>query len=286
MIPFGLHHALNSVFWLDTIGIGDITNFLAGAQALEAGTAVKGVTGMYQAGFFPIMMFGLPAAALAMYTCAKPEKKKEAMGVLLAGAIASFATGVTEPLEFSFMFLAPVLYLVHSILTGISLAVATLLKSTAGFGFSAGVVDFILSLKNPVANKPWLLMLMGLVAFVIYFVVFRLFIKGMNLKTPGREDGTAETVKPEKVTTAKSGNDRFRKQAETIIAGLGGIENISSFDYCTTRIRATVNDPTKVNDAQIKSSGASGLIKPDAKSIQVVVGPQVQFVYDEMVKMS
>lgn len=286
LIPFGLHHALNSVFWLDTIGIGDITNFLAGAQALEAGTAVKGVTGMYQAGFFPIMMFGLPAAALAMYTCAKPEKKKEAMGVLLAGAIASFATGVTEPLEFSFMFLAPVLYLVHSILTGISLAVATLLKSTAGFGFSAGVVDFILSLKNPVANKPWLLMLMGLVAFVIYFVVFRLFIKKMDLKTPGREDGTAETVKTEKVTTAKSGNDKFRKQAETIIAGLGGIENISSFDYCTTRIRATVNDPTKVNDAQIKSSGASGLIKPDAKSIQVVVGPQVQFVYDEMVKMS
>ena len=129
-------------------------------------------------------------------------------------------------------------------------------------------------------------MLMGLVAFVIYFVVFRLFIKKMDLKTPGREDDTAETVKTAKVTSAKSGNDKFRKQAETIIAGLGGIENISSFDYCTTRIRATVNDPTKVNDAQIKSSGASGLIKPDAKSIQVVVGPQVQFVYDEMVKMS
>ena len=281
LIPFGLHHALNSVFWFDTIGIGDLTNFLAGAQALEAGTAIKGVTGMYQAGFFPIMMFGLPAAALAMYTCAKPEKKKEAMGVLLAGAIASFATGVTEPLEFSFMFLAPVLYLTHSILTGISLAVATLLKSTAGFGFSAGVVDYLLSLKNPVANKPGLLLIMGVVAFVVYFVVFRLFIKGMNLKTPGREDDTAE-----KVTTAKSGNDKFRKQAEIIIAGLGGIENIASFDYCTTRIRATVNDPTKVNDAQIKSSGASGLIKPDAKSIQVVVGPQVQFVYDEMVKMA
>ena len=128
---------------------------------------------------------------------------------------------------------------------------------------------------------------MGVVAFVVYFVVFRLFIKGMNLKTPGREDeDAAEKVTTAKVTTAKSGNDKFRKQAETIIAGLGGIENIASFDYCTTRIRATVNDPTKVNDAQIKSSGASGLIKPDAKSIQVVVGPQVQFVYDEMVKMA
>lgn len=283
LIPFGLHHALNSVFWFDTIGIGDLTNFLAGGQALAAGTAVKGVTGMYQAGFFPIMMFGLPGAALAMYTTAKPSKKKVALGVLLAGAVASFVTGVTEPLEFSFMFLAPVLFVAHAVMTGIALAVAALLKSTAGFGFSAGAIDFLLSLKNPVANKPWLLMLMGLVTFVIYFVVFRFIIKKFNLKTPGREDDTPESNI--KTINKSNGNDKFKNQAETVVQGLGGMSNIDSFDYCTTRIRATIIDPSKVNEAQIKSSGASGIIKPNEKSIQIVMGPQVQFVFDEMVKM-
>lgn len=284
LIPFGLHHALNSVFWFDTIGIGDLTNFLAGAKALEAGAAVKGVTGMYQAGFFPIMMFGLPGAALAMYKTAKPEKKQAAYGILLAGAIASFVTGVTEPLEFSFMFLAPVLYFVHALLTGVSLAVATLLKSTAGFGFSAGAIDFLLSLKNPVANRPWLLMVMGLVAFAVYFFLFRFMIVKHDLKTPGREDDAEVAGTTTAASAGGSKKEKFAKQADTIIAGLGGLNNIESFDYCSTRIRTTVKDPSKVNDAQIKSAGVAGLVKPDKTSVQVIVGPQVQFVYDEMMK--
>lgn len=296
LIPFGLHHALNSVFWFDVIGIGDLTNFLGGQSAIEAGKAVKGITGMYQAGFFPIMMFGLPAAALAMYHTAKPGKKKSAYGILFAGAVASILTGVTEPIEFAFMFLAPVLYVVHAVLTGLSLAIAALIHSTAGFGFSAGLIDFLLSLKNPVANKPLLLLVMGVGFAVIYYVLFRVLITKLNLKTPGREDDDAETMDMDSFTeiggtkaTSKSENknskEQYKKQAEIIMAGLGGKSNIKGLDYCITRIRAEVEDPSKVNEAQLKSAGVSGIMKPTKTNVQVIVGTQVQFVYDEMKKL-
>ena len=277
LIPTGLHHALNSVFWFDIAGIKDIENFLGGADALKAGTAIKGVTGMYQAGFFPIMMFGLPGAALAMYQEAKPEKKNVAKSLLVAAAFASFFTGVTEPLEFAFMFLAPALYVVHAILTGISVAIAAAFHWTAGFGFSAGFVDYFLSLRNPVANNPWMLIPLGLIFFVIYYFVFRFCIRKFNLKTPGREDDDVE-VNAETI----SKHDNFDEVAAIIIEGLGGKENIEDIDYCSTRLRTSLVDGAKVNEAKIKEAKVLGLIKPDKDSIQIIIGPQVQFVYDKI----
>lgn len=281
LIPSGLHHALNAVFWFDIANINDIPNFINGAKSLAEGTAIIGQTGMYQAGFFPIMMFGLPGAALAMYHTAKEDKKKTALSLLMAGAFASFLTGVTEPLEFAFMFLAPVLYVIHALLTGISVLVAALLKTTAGFGFSAGLIDYLLSLQNPVANKPWILLIMGVAFFAIYYLIFRFFITKFNLKTPGREDDIAEDEGIELDT--KSTN--FAAMAETILAGLGGKENIDNLDYCVTRLRIEISDHAKVNEKQIKSAGVAGIIRPSQKSVQVIVGPQVQFVFDEMKKL-
>ncbi len=166
LIPAGLHHALNAVFWFDTIGINDIGNFWAG-------TGTLGTTGMYQAGFFPVMMFGLPAACLAMYHTAKTEKKKAVASLMIAASVAAFVTGVTEPIEFAFMFLAPGLYLVHAVLTGVSLAFASAMHWTAGFGFSGGAIDFLLSSRLPMANKPYMLIVQGLVFAVIYYSLFR-----------------------------------------------------------------------------------------------------------------
>ncbi|MEI2400914.1 N-acetylglucosamine-specific PTS transporter subunit IIBC, partial [Paenibacillus phytohabitans] len=181
LIPTGLHHALNSVFWFDVAGINDIGNFWSG-------NGEKGITGMYQAGYFPVMMFGLPAAALAMYHTAKTARKKQVASLMLAAGFASFFTGVTEPLEFAFMFVAPALYVVHAALTGISLFIASTFHWTAGFGFSAGLVDFVLSSRLPLANMPYMLLLQGLVFFVLYYLIFRFLITKFNIKTPGRED--------------------------------------------------------------------------------------------------
>ena len=179
LIPFGLHHALNAVFWFDTAGINDLGNFWAG-------TGTLGTTGMYMTGFFPIMMFGLPAGALAMYHTAKTTRKKVTASLLLAGALASFFTGITEPLEFSFMFLAPGLYIIHAVLTGISAVVCTLLPVRCGFNFSAGLVDYILSFKAPMAQNPILMIPIGLVFALIYYFLFKAVILKFGLKTPGR----------------------------------------------------------------------------------------------------
>lgn len=274
LIPFGLHHALNAVFWFDTAGINDLGNFWTGK-------GTKGVTGMYMTGFFPVMMFGLPAGALAMYHTAKTKKKKIAASLLMAGALASFFTGITEPLEFSFMFLAPGLYLVHAVLTGISAVVCTLLPVRCGFNFSAGMVDYILSFKAPMAENPWLIIPIGLVFGVIYYVVFRFCIVHFNLKTPGREDDDEDEGEA-KIVLA---NDDFTALASVILAGLGGKANLKDVDYCATRIRAEINDYTQVDEKKIKSSGVPGVIRPSKTTVQVVVGPKVQFVYDEMKKM-
>lgn len=271
LIPTGLHHALNSVFWFDAIGISDITNFWAG-------TGTKGVTGMYQAGFFPIMMFGLPGAALAMYRSAKPEKKKIVGGILLAGAVSSFLTGVTEPLEFSFMFLSPLLYVVHALLTGVSVFLAALFHWTAGFGFSAGLIDFILSCRLPLANKPFMLLLLGLGFAVVYYVVFTFMIKTFNLMTPGRENDDQS----EELEIQLPCGTNFEVMAEKIYEALGGKENIRSIDNCITRLRIEVKDSSNVNEKKIKAAGASGIIRPSKGSVQVIIGPQVQFVADAM----
>ncbi|MCA9766854.1 MAG: PTS transporter subunit EIIC, partial [Carnobacterium sp.] len=283
LIPTGLHHALNSVFWFDVAGINDIGNFWGN-------TGIKGTTGMYQAGFFPIMMFGLPGGALAMYHTAKDNKKKVVASLMIAASFAAFFTGVTEPLEFSFMFAAPVLYLVHAVLTGISLFIAATFQWTAGFGFSAGLVDFILSSSLPLANKPFMLILQGLVFFAIYYFVFRFIIIKFNLATPGRDEDE-EMIEEEVAAVTSNGSTvsakdaKFKRQAETIYAGLGGDANVTSIDNCTTRLRLEVKDMSLVDEKKIKSAGIAGINKVSDHNIQVIVGTEVQFVADEMIKL-
>ncbi len=280
LIPTGLHHALNSVFWFDVAGINDIGNFLAGQQALDSGQAIVGQTGMYQAGFFPVMMFGLPAGALAIYQCARPEKKKQTASLMLAAAFASFFTGVTEPLEFSFMLVAWPLYVLHAVFTGISLAVSAFFPWTAGFAFSAGFVDYFLSLKNPVANQPLMLLVQGAVFAVIYYFGFRFAIQKFNLMTPGREETAGEET-PDIAT----GDDKFAVLATQIYQALGGKENVRVIDNCTTRLRLQVQDTDKVDQEKIKQTGVPGVKVIDKTNIQVVVGTQVQFVADEMSRL-
>ena len=261
LIPTGLHHALNSVFWFDVAGINDIGNFWAG-------TGTQGVTGMYMTGFFPVMMFGLPAGALAMYHTAKDNKKKAVYGLLLAAALSSFFTGVTEPLEFAFMFLAPGLYVVHAALTGVSAIVCTLLPVRAGFNFSAGFVDWILSFKAPMAENPLWLIPIGLVFAILYYVVFRFVITKFNLKTPGREDD--EDVVGDNGELEKSSG--IAKKAEGILEAIGGSANIESIDACITRIRLTVVNGGLIDEKKLKSLGASGIMKLDETNYQIVVG--------------
>ena len=295
LIPTGLHHALNQIFWFDVVGINDIGNFLGGSATIEAAKAatdasscagnwvngtceVVGVVGRYQAGFFPIMMFGLVGAALAIYMTADPSRKKVVGSLMAAGALASFFTGVTEPLEFSFMFVAPMLYLVHAVLTGISLAIAAAMHWTAGFGFSAGFVDMVLSARNPLANKWYMLLVMGVIYFFVYFGIFYFLIKKFNLKTPGR--GEDEETEENEGAILASDSD-YAVMASQILKGLGGKENIASLDYYATRLRVVVADPALVDEPEIKKAGVSGVIRPSQKSVQVIVGPQVQFVFDE-----
>ena len=273
LIPVGLHHALNAVFWFDLAGINDIGNFWAG-------TGIKGVTGMYQAGFFPVMMFGLPAAGFAIYQTAKPEKKAQIASLMLAAGFASFFTGVTEPLEFAFMFVAPLLYVIHAALTALSLFIASTIHATAGFGFSAGLVDFVLSSRLPLANKPFLLIIQGLVFAVLYYVVFKTLIVKFNLMTPGREE---DTVEEERVVLTK--NKNHAEVAKVIFEALGGKENIVSIDNCATRLRLEVKDATLVNDKLIRTV-AAGIVKPSKTDVQVIIGPLVEFVATELKKLS
>lgn len=275
LIPTGLHHALNNVFWFNTAGIDDIGKFWA-----NEGT--KGITGMYQAGFFPVMMFGLPAGAYAIYRQSRPEKRKATASLMLAAAFASFFTGVTEPLEFSFMFVAWPLYVVHAALTGISMFVAALFHWTAGFNFSAGLVDFVLSLRVPIANQPLMLVVLGLIMAVVYYFVFTFVIKTFNLMTPGREEGEGEE---DADLAGVTDDNKFAALAARIYTGLGGAENVVSIDNCTTRLRLVVKNTAKADQDKIKATGVPGVRVIDKENIQVIVGTEVQFVADEMNKM-
>jgi len=275
LIPLGLHHVLNSLFWFQFGSFagktGDIARFFAGDPT----------AGAYMTGFFPIMMFGLPAAAFAIIATAKPEKKKETFGMFMGLALTSFLTGITEPIEFSFMFIAPFLYLIHAILTGLSLLITSLLGIKDGFTFSAGAIDYLLNFN--IATKPLLLLVVGLVYGVIYFVVFYTVIKAFNLKTPGREDDD-ETV--EDTTEVKVvGDNKYETMAYNFVRDIGGRENISTIDNCTTRLRLKVKDMDKVNDSALKSHGARGVMKLDKTNLQVVVGTTVEFVADAMKKV-
>ena len=277
LIPTGLHHALNNVFWFDTIGLGDLQHFWAG----ETSADVNWSLGMYMSGFFPCMMFGIPGAALAMVHTAKSNKKKVAIGLLSSAAIAAFVCGVTEPFEFGFMFLAPGLYVVYALLYAIFTVITVVLGFRAGFSFSAGLTDLIFSASLPAAAKTWLIIPLGIAAFVVFYVVFRFAITKFDLKTPGREDDDID----ESEKSIKLSNNNYTEVAKAVLAGCGGKENITSIDNCITRLRLEVKDTTKVNEKAIKAAGAAGVIRPGKTSVQVIIGTQVQFVADEFKKL-
>ncbi|WP_026111450.1 N-acetylglucosamine-specific PTS transporter subunit IIBC [Winslowiella toletana] len=285
LIPVGLHHALNSVFWFDVAGINDIPNFLGGGQSIESGKGIVGITGRYQAGFFPIMMFGLPGAALAIYHCARPENRAKVAGIMLAAAFASFFTGITEPLEFSFMFVAPVLYVIHAFLTGVSVFIAASMHWIAGFGFSAGLVDMFLSTRNPLATHWYMLIPQGLVFFVIYYVVFRFTIKKFNLMTPGRElsvDGDESDGYDTSVDHSGSGESETETLARRYIGAVGGSENLTGIDACITRLRLNVKDSGDVSESVAKRLGASGVIRLNKQSVQIIVGTRAETIASAM----
>ena len=244
---------------------------------------VLNTAGMFMSGFFPIMMFGLPGAALAMYLAAPKERRPMVGGMLLSVAITAFLTGVTEPLEFLFMFLAPLLYLLHAILTGISLFIATALGIHAGFSFSAGAIDYVLMYSLPAASKNvWMLLVMGVVFFFVYFLLFSAVIRMFNLKTPGREDKTDDVVTEEANSNTEEG---LTQLATNYIAAVGGTDNLKAIDACITRLRLTVGDSAKVNDAACKRLGASGVVKLNKQTIQVIVGAKAESVGDAMKKV-
>ena len=276
LIPTGLHHALNNVFWFDTIGLGDLTNFWGGKTSADVSWSL----GMYMSGFFPCMMFGVPGAALAMLHCAKDNKKKVAAGLLLSAAICAFVCGVTEPFEFGFMFLAPVLYLIYAILYGIFTVITYYVGFRAGFSFSAGCTDLVFSSTLPAASKTWLIIPLGIAAFIVFYVVFRFAITKFDLKTPGREDDDVEAEKQ-----AELGNNDYTQVASIILEGIGGKENVVEIDNCITRLRLEVKDNTIVDEKKIKSAGVAGVLRPGKNNVQVIIGTKVQFVADEFKKL-
>ena len=214
-----------------------------------------------------------------MIQTAKSNKKKIAIGLVGSAALCAFVCGVTEPFEFGFMFLAPGLYVIYAILYGIFTTITTLVGFRAGFSFSAGATDLVFSSSLPAAQKTWMIIPLGIAAFIVFYVVFRIAITKFDLKTPGRED---DDIDEENITLA---NDDYTAMASIILEGLGGSANIKSIDNCITRLRLEINDDDKVNEAKIKSSGAAGVIRPGKNNIQVIIGPKVQFVADEMEKL-
>ena len=274
LIPTGLHHALNNVFWFDTIGLGDLTNFWNGMTSADVGWSL----GMYMSGFFPCMMFGIAGAALAMVKAAK--NKKAAIGLVTSAAICAFVCGVTEPFEFGFMFLCFPLYVVYAALYGIFTVITYYVGFRAGFMFSAGATDLVFSASLPAAQNTWMIIPLGIAAFVVFYLVFYFAITKFNLTTPGREE---EDTEAEKNLTLS--NNNYTEVARIILEGLGGKENVTSVDNCITRLRLEIKDYTQVDEAKIKSAGVAGVIRPGKNAVQVVVGTQVQFVADEFKKL-
>ena len=272
LIPVGLHHALNNVFWFDTIGLGDLTHFWAG----ETGADVSWSLGIYMSGFFPCMMFGVPGAALAMVHTARSGRRKYAVGVVASAAVCAFVCGITEPFEFAFMFAAPVLYVVYALLYGIFTYITALTGFRAGFAFSAGATDLVFSASLPAAAKTWLILPLGTAAFVIFYLVFRLLITAFDLKTPGREDPSAEDEAAETPHAAANETETVAGiRILPLISGLGGKENIRSLDHCATRLRVEVNDSSIVKKAALTAAGAKGVIMPGKNSVQVIIGLSV-----------
>ena len=274
LIPTGLHHALNNVFWFDTIGLGDLTNFWNGLTSADVGWSL----GMYMSGFFPCMMFGIAGAAVAMVRAAK--NKKAAIGLVTSAAICAFVCGVTEPFEFGFMFLCFPLYVVYAALYGIFTVITYYVGFRAGFMFSAGATDLVFSASLPAAQNTWMIIPLGIAAFVVFYLVFYFAITKFNLTTPGREEEDTEAEK-----TLTLSNNNFTEVARIILEGLGGKDNVTSVDNCITRLRLEIKDYTLVDEAKIKSAGVAGVIRPGKNAVQVIVGTQVQAVADEFKKL-
>ena len=265
LIVTGLHHIINNAAWF-VVGdfggaTGDLRRFFAGDPD----------AGAFMSGFFPVMMFGLPAACLAMYHEARPERRKAVGGMLFSLAFTSFLTGVTEPIEFTFMFVAPLLYAIHALLTGAAMALMNTLDIKLGFGFSAGLFDYVLNFR--LATRPWLLLPIGAVYALLYYGLFRFFIRRFDLTTPGREKGDiSETT----VTSAGS------KRGDAFVTALGGAANLVSVDACTTRLRLIIADNQVIDDAALTALGARGIIRPSDKAAQVVLGPIADLVAEEI----
>lgn len=263
LIVTGLHHILNNLVWFvlgDFHGAtGDIKRFFAGDPT----------AGGFMSGFFPVMMFGLPGACLAMYRAALPERRAAVGGMLLSMALTSFLTGVTEPIEFSFMFLAPALYAIHAVLTGLAMALMDAIGVHLGFGFSAGLFDYVLNFGK--ATRPLMLIPVGVGFFLLYYGIFAFAIRRFDLKTPGRE-----TVVVEAVASDSAG------RGAAFVRALGGAGNLSSIDACTTRLRLVVGDPAQVDETALRALGAKGIVRPGPRAVQVVLGPEADLVATEM----
>ncbi|WP_405096882.1 glucose-specific PTS transporter subunit IIBC [Oceanobacillus sp. FSL H7-0719] len=278
LIPFGLHHIFHAPFWYEfgsyttaagEIVRGDMTIFFA-----QLRDGVEITAGNFMAGEFPIMMFGLPAAALAMYHTARPERKKLVAGLLASGALTSFLTGITEPLEFSFMFLSPILFLIHAVLDGLSFVLMTFLSVNIGYTFSGGGIDFLLFGILPGQEPWWLAVIAGLVFAVIYYVIFRFMIQKFNLLTPGREADNDEE--------GNEGNaiDQNSLPAQ-VLEAMGGQENIAHLDACITRLRVSVKDQGEVDKNRLKKLGASGVLEV-GDNIQAIFGPRSEIIKGQM----
>ncbi|MDN7877949.1 N-acetylglucosamine-specific PTS transporter subunit IIBC [Burkholderia aenigmatica] len=286
LLVTGLHHILNSLAWFvfgnftppagGEIVHGDLHRFFAGDPT----------AGTFMAGFFPIMMFGLPAACLAMLHEAPKERRAMVGGLLLSMALTSFLTGVTEPIEFSFMFLAPVLYVIHAVLTGLSLAICQILDVKLGFTFSAGAIDYVLNYG--LSTKGWIAVPLGLAYGAAYYGLFRFFIRKFNMATPGREPASADAAAESYASggfvapAAGAAAVAAAPRAQRYIAALGGAGNLSVVDACTTRLRLTVVDPEKISEPELKSIGARGVLKRGGNSVQVIIGPEADIIADEM----
>lgn len=275
LIPFGLHHIFHAPFWYEfgsyttaagEIVRGDMTIFFA-----QLRDNVEITAGNFMAGEYPIMMFGLPAAALAMYHAARPERKKLVAGLLASGALTSFLTGITEPLEFSFMFVSPILFLLHAFLDGLSFMIMTALSVNIGYTFSGGFIDFALFGILPGKEPWWLAILVGIAFGVVYYFLFRFFIKKFNLMTPGREK-----VEEEAATKGEAGD-----LAYNVLEAMGGQENIAHLDACITRLRVSVNDIKNVDKDELKKLGAAGVLEV-GDNIQAIFGPRSEIIKGQM----
>ncbi|PUA35320.1 PTS sugar transporter [Paenibacillus elgii] len=282
LLPFGLHHVLNSIAWFQ---IGDFTDATGQVIHGDLYRFFKGdkSAGMFMTGFFPMMMFALPAAALAMVHTAKPEKRKIVASMLFGTAFASFLTGITEPLEFAFMFLAPALYAVHAVLAGVAGYVTYALGVKHGFGFSAGFIDYVLN--YPLATKPLLIIPIGLAFAVVYYFMFRILIVKLNLKTPGREDDDIVEAAVVETGAAPAGKTPAAQKAGQVLASIGGADNIVGLDACITRLRLVVKDEAAVDDKALKGLGASGVMRLGQGAVQVIFGPQSEQLKDEIKKI-